>query len=122
MSDKVVYLVYENFDNCEEYESHDHTHEVMAVCTTKELAEKFIEERCDEILNKEYKSYFEYDFKAKCISKEHKIIAKKRYNEDDEAWWDILVWAEDGYKYANTLDTGVYEFEIVETILNKRSS
>lgn len=118
MPDKVVYLVCEHFDNCKEYECRDWTDEVIAVCDTREIAERIIEERCDEILNREYEPYIDYNFRTR-ESKEHIIVAKKRIHGDN--WWDIFVGAQDGTDVYEPY-VGVYEYKITERILNKRSS
>lgn len=96
-----MYLVYENFDNCQSYEDRDYYHEVIAVCSTKEIAEQIVEKRRDEILNKEYESWGE-----------DKVTARLRNNDD--LTWDIMVWVEDTNAFCWTTESGVYDFEIIE--------
>lgn len=45
------YIVIENWDNCKEYDDHDFNTKVIALCATREIAERIISRRRAELIS-----------------------------------------------------------------------
>lgn len=100
MNSEAVYLVWEHYDNCEDWEDHHYLDRVVAVMKTKDEADEIVKKLYDKIL-----SITEDEFG-------YRVSAMARYFEDGEID-DVLVENVEGCsRTSGSYSYSVEEFEI----------